>query len=222
MRHDKEYVFTLRKEGKSYKEIQKITGISRGTLSNWFRNETWSKHLATMNTKRTRSIDHIKMMQSARASKLVDFYRDSEDEAVTQYGMYKNEPLFWAGLMAYAGEGDKRTVHLVRISNSEFYLHRIFMLFATQYLGIKKDRIKFGLIVYPDQNESFCKEMWANLLAIKRENFHKTQVMQGKEKLRRLQYGVGMTIISSTVLKKKLLKWLSLAQDERFEKAGMV
>ena len=64
--------------------------------------------------------------------------------------------------------------------------------------------------------------MWSNILKIKRENFYKTQVIVGKEKVRRLQYGVGMSIICSTVLKKKMLVWLSLAQDERFEDAGMV
>jgi len=217
MRKDKEVAFSLRKEGRSYRAIQAELGISRSTLCDWFHNVEWSRHLTQSNTKRTRTPEHVALMQSVRRKKLDNLYSETEKEAEMEYQKYKNEPLFWAGLMAYAGEGDKRTRHIVRITNSEFYIHKIFILFVIAYLKVPRSDLRCGLILYPDLNESLCKEMWANILDIPRENFYKTQVIQGKEKIKRLQYGIGMSILSSTVLKKKMLKWLSLAQDERFE-----
>ena len=221
MRQDKEYIFTLRKKGKSYREIQKETGVSRGTLCEWFRREEWSRHIAVTKTVRVNSIEHTRMMQAVRRKNLDTLYGAAEQEAMTEYAIFKEEPLFWAGLMAYAGEGDKRTRHIVRITNSEFYIHKIFLLFATRYLRVLLADIRECLIIYPDHNETLCKEMWSNILGIPRDQFHKTQVIQGKEKVRRLQYGIGMSIISSTVLKKKMLKWLSLAQDEKFDTARL-
>lgn len=223
MRKDKEYIFQLRKEGKSYRAIQQETGVSRGTLVEWFKDAEWSKHIAsrnnTVNIEKTR--DRVLKMNDARRHMLNNLYKSIEDEAIVEYEKYKRDGLFWAGLMVYAGEGDKRSPNLIRVSNTEFYLHTIFIKFAQTYLSIPLNRIKGAILIYPDHNESLCKEMWSNILGIPRENFHKTQVIQGKEKVKRLQYGVGMSIISSTALKKKLLKWLALAQDEKFE-AGMV
>lgn len=222
MRKDKDKAFALRKAGKTYLQIEKELGVSRSTLSEWFRDVPWSRHLAVTYTAKTWSADHIRHMQAVRRKNLDDLYKKAEDAAALEYITYRNEPLFWAGLMAYAGEGDKRTKGVLRMTNSEFYIHKIFIKFVVQYLAVPVGNIRCGLILYPDLNESLCKEMWSNILGIPREHFHKTQVIQGKEKIKRLQYGIGMSIISSTVLKKKVLKWLALAQDERFEKAGMV
>lgn len=222
MRRDKDKAFELRKQGKSYKAIKEELGISKSTLSDWFRDIPWSRHLKVSNTGRTRTPEHLALMHKARRDQLSTLYSGAEEEAKVSYETFRKEPLFWAGLMAYAGEGDKRTRHLVRITNSEFYIHTIFIHFVKKYLLVSEEDIKCCLILYPDNNPSLCKEMWSNILKIKRENFHKTQVIQGKEKLKRLQYGIGMSIISSTVLKKKLLVWLSLAQDEQFENAVIV
>ncbi len=222
MRRDKEKAFELRKQGKSYKAIKEELGISKSTLSDWFRNVPWSRHLKVSNTKRTRTPEHIASMHKARKEQLESLYSQAEGEANVSYETFKKETLFWAGLMIYAGEGEKRSKHNIKVTNSEFYLHSIFIKFACKYLMIEIAQIRCGLILYPDLNASLCKEMWSNALSIPRENFHKTQVIQGKEKIRRLQYGVAMSIISSTVLKKKLMKWISLAQNERFKDAVIV
>ncbi len=224
MRHDKKHIFSLRREGKSYRSIQTETGVSRATLSAWFKDIEWSKHITRL--QRVINIEDSKKriiaMNEARSRALAKRYAAIELEAAEEYIRYRKETLFWAGLMAYAGEGDKRNKSLVRITNTEFYIHTIFIAFSEKYLDFRKDKIKIALLLYPDHNESLCRAMWSNILTITHDNFHKTQILQGKEKIKRLQYGIGMSIISSTALKKKMLKWLTLAQDEKFEDAGMV
>ena len=42
MRKDKEYIFSLRKEGKTYRQIQKEVVVSRATLSAWFKDIEWN------------------------------------------------------------------------------------------------------------------------------------------------------------------------------------
>ena len=140
-----------------------------------------------------------------------------EKEAEKEYQLYRKDPLFWAGLMIYAGEGDRQSRHFVRITNTDFSLHKIFLAFSLKYLGISREKLRVCLSISSALNESLCKEVWANLLGISREQFYKTQIIKGKEEVGRLQYGTGMSIISSTVLKKKIMKWISLAQDENFE-----
>ena len=216
MRKDKDLAFELRKNGKSYRDIQQQLGISRSTLCDWFKDIPWSQHLKAQKTSVTWKPQHMQRMRTARLQKLENLYKDMSIQAAREYERYRKEPLFWAGLMAYAGEGDKRTKHLIRITNTEAYIHRIFVLFVEKYLLFPKEYIKLALLLYPDHIESTCKEVWSNALSIPKENFHKSHVLQGKEKVKRLQYGICMSIIPNTALKKKLLTWISLAQDEQF------
>ncbi len=143
-------------------------------------------------------------------------YASIDDEAVKQYDLFKSEPLFWAGLMLYAGEGDKRTKHFVRLSNSEFYPHRIFILFAKKYLGAYSGDFRHSIIIYQGNNEKAIKDRWIEEMESDSIFFHKTQIIKGKETKKKLQFGIGNTIICSTSLKKKVTKWLSLAENEEF------
>lgn len=217
MRRDKNLVFKLRKEGKSYRDIQKQVNISRSTLCVWFKNENWSKHIKYNNNKTNISLgtERLKLLNIARDRALKDKYDQIEIEAEENFKIFKNETLFWAGLMLYAGEGDKRSRNQTRITNSEFYIHKIFINFSEKYLKIPKKHIKISLIVYPDNSISECLDLWSKELNISTNNFYKTQIIEGKEKSKRLQYGIGISIISSrVVVKKRMLKWIELSKQE--------
>ncbi len=224
MRKDKEFIFKLRREGKSYRDIQQATGVSRGTLGEWFKDEEWSKHLTSKHSILSieRSKDQMIKMNMVRKLKLQYQYALVEKEAEKEYETYKYETLFWAGLMLYAGEGDKRSKHQIRVSNCEAYIHRIFVSFICKYLDFSREGFRYSLLIYPDNNPEECVTAWAKEIVAPEELFYKPHVIQGKEAVKRLQYGTCISIISSTAQKKKLLKWLSLAQNEKFEDAVMV
>ena len=214
MRHDKIQAFELRKQGKTYREITKTLGISLSTLSGWLKDEKWSQDIKKINKEihiKT-STAHLKRLNDKRRIFLQEKYKKVEEEAEKEFEVYKNNPLFMAGLMVYAGEGDKTSRNLTRISNSEFYLHLVFIRFSERFLNIGKDKIKVWLLLYPDHEVENCIKIWSEKLKISRLNFTKSQVIIGREKTKKLQYGVGNSIISSTSLKKKMLKWLELCK----------
>jgi hypothetical protein len=224
MRQDKERIFQLRREGRTYREIQRDTGVSRATLSLWFRDQEWSKHLSLEHSKKNlgASKERMDRMNMVRKLKLQYKYALVEKEAEKEYQEYKKQTLFWAGLMLYAGEGDKRTKHQIRLSNSESYIHKIFVIFACKYMGFLEKDFRYSLVIYPDNNQENTLSWWLKELNTKENQFYKTIIIKGKESVKRLQYGTCISIISSTAQKKKLLKWLSLAQKEQFENAVMV
>ncbi|MCX6754945.1 MAG: hypothetical protein NT068_00175 [Candidatus Nomurabacteria bacterium] len=215
MRSDKDKAFKLRKEGKTYRELEKLLTISRSTLSEWFKDEEWSKYIKKSNyiSNVKLSTERIKDLNDKRQALLDKTYKLVEKEAEQEFEIYKNNPLFMAGLMVYAGEGDKINKHITRVSNTDFYLHRIFIDFSVKFLNIVKKDIKIALIIYGDNVESDCIDKWSKELGILKSNFYKTQVIVGKETRRKLQYGVGMSIISGkVVVKKKVVKWLELCK----------
>lgn len=215
MRHDQPKAFELRKQRKTYREIEQLLNISRSTLCKWFENEEWSSHIKKSNIFKQIKIstEHLNKMNEARKIMLDKKYKKIEEDAEKEFEIYQNDPLFMAGLMVYAGEGDKTNRYNIKLANSEFYLHLVFIRFCEKFLKIKRTNIKVWLLLYPDHDIEKTIEIWSKKLDINKSNFHKSQVIIGKEKIKKLQYGVGNSIISSVALKKKILKWLEIFKE---------
>lgn len=216
MRHDKEYIFELRRKGFSYKEIRKLTGISMSTLSGWFKNNEWSNVVTDNNILKHFEIsrDRILKMNQARSCSINAKYKDMENEAFVEYEIYKSDPLFIAGLMLYAGEGDKATKGIIRLSNIDFGIHRVFIRFIYKFMKIDNKRLRCGLLLYPDLDVTLCKDRWSKELDIPISQFHKPQIIHGRHKTKRLHFGVGSIIFSNSFLKKKLLLWIESAKKD--------
>jgi len=125
--------------------------------------------------------------------------------------------MFAAGLMLYVGEGDHLSRGAIRFTNIDFDLHKVFLNFSNDFLKVNNNSIKFNILLYPDLDINKCVDKWSSELKIPMQNMYKPQVIRGKLKTKKLQYGVGISIISSTVVvKKKILKWLELSKTEKF------
>lgn len=216
MRHDKTKIFDLRRSGSSYREIQKLYDISRSTLCEWFRNEEWSKHVKYANIKNQLifSTELLAKLNKGRKDSLDKKYKEVEIKAKEEFELYKEKPLFMAGLMLYAGEGDKMTRGVIRLANTDFAIHKVFINFVIRFMGVTMENIKCSILLYPDLDIETCKVKWSQELGISLINFHKPQVIQGRHMTKRLHFGVGSTILISSFLKKKLILWVDLAKED--------
>ncbi len=218
MRKDKTYIFKLRQEGKSLREIQKITGVSRGTLCAWFKDIEWSKHVTVKNTAqndtnaqvRLQHLHHIRRvnMQVRRAV--------NRRESFEQFEMYKNEPLFNAGLMLYMGHGIKKQGGSMRFSTASLETQEIFIKFCRQYMNIELSEIRIVLYIREREDIEQCQVQWSNKLTIPVTQFYKPQIVKGKGKP--LQFGTGTTIIVGTYRQEKILHWIDLVFRYYIEK----
>ncbi len=216
----KERAIELRKLGKGYNEISSTLGVAKSTLSLWFRDFVGEADIKAQNIDRNRKESKDRLFEFTEGRKKMLFlrYEKALEEAHSEFQNFKSDPLFIAGLMLYAGEGDNKTRCHIRISNTDWRLHAIFIKFAEKYLSYSREKIHCQLLAYPDLSQDAVKDFWSNKLGISSKNFHKTQIIQGKSK-RRLQFGVCMTIINNTRMKYKLLEWISLFKDQY---AGLV
>jgi len=206
----------FRKRGFTYVEIAKICGVSKSTVSNWCKDKRFSKAVYKENAARAArdNSKRLQLMNKARSAERTARYAEAVRSASTEYQHYKDDPLFVAGLMLYIGEGDNKGRIKIRLANANMDVQRIFILFLKTYLGVPKERIRFWILLYPDHNEVVCVRAWSRKLRLTPDNYYKNQVIVGKSKKRTLQYGVGNTIISDTVLKHKLNRWIELALKE--------
>ena len=211
-----EQAVSFRKRGFTYSEIAKICNVSVGTVSNWLKHEPFSKLVAVDNAKKAilENTKRLALINKARTTERKHQYAAVVRQAETEYKNYCASPLFSAGLMLYKSTGDMQNNRLIRLSSSQTDLHRIFMRFLTTYLGVERRSIRFWLLLYPDLDEVTCMKHWCKKTGLSAGQFYKNQVIVGRSTKQTLHFGVGNTIIGSTLLKKKLMRWIELFTNE--------
>ena len=145
-------------------------------------------------------------------------YNKIIEEAKDEYSIYQNNPLFTAGLMLYAGEGDHLSKGAIKFTNIDFGLHKVFISFCLTFLKINMESIKLSVLLYPDLDINNCVNKWKTELGISNQNIYKPQVITGKLKTRKLHFGVGTSIILNSFLKHKILFWIDQSKIDLSKK----
>lgn len=209
---DRSFVFQLRKEGKSYGEISKISGVSKSTLSDWLRNEDFSIELKNKIIRKSilKSTQNLQKVNAKRRTYFAKQYRDARIEAKREFLSLKDNPLFVAGVSIYWGEGDRASKNGFRIGNIDPRMIRTFKKFLLKICKVDKKRIRAWILMYPDLEESTCLDYWKKEADLKDTVFTKSIRIKGKSKLKKLTYGVCYLSYSSRYLKEKVLTWVDL------------
>lgn len=211
-----EQALLFRKRGFTLEEIAKICDVSKSTVSKWLKNNADSASVAKQNKKRAgqENAKRLQLMSKARGTERTARYHEAVRSADTEYKHYKASPLFMAGLMLYYTQGDLKNEHQIRLSAAEEKSHKIFIKFATEYLGVSKANIHFWILLYQGQSEEVCMKRWKSATTLPYSQFYKNQYINTKKTKSTLHNGVGNTVIGNTVLKKKLERWIELCTKD--------
>jgi transcriptional regulator with XRE-family HTH domain len=204
----------LRSEGKSYNFISHETGISKSTLSYWFRGKTEFKEVEKANIEANREASKARLLTYLAKRTLELKHKEFATilDAQKQFEKFKKQPLFMAGLALYAGEGNKLSRQQVTLANSDPLLCLVFVRFMQKYFpDIAKDKMKLWILGYKDHDIAIIEGYWLKILGFERKSLYKTQIIEGKHKTRRLPYGVGSVTISSRFLKVRILELIRLS-----------
>ena len=217
MRSDKHLAIELRKKGISYNKISKELGIPKSTMHYWFRDLQWSKAIKKKLNERNIRMAQKRMRIISKANKLKwERWREAHrQDAQREFSYLFKDPLFITGLSLYWGEGDSKIENgLVRLSNTDPIMIRLFADFLRYKCNIPKDKMKITLILYPDLNEVVCKKYWSKASNVSLSQFLKTQFIFGRHPTRRLSYGICNIYVASRGLKEKIFTWIKLYQKE--------
>lgn len=222
MRSDKQRATKLRQSGISYKKIVERLGVPKSTLSDWFSGKAWSEDIKRKN------IVVAKPIWRANIKKLVAFNRHRSQQAVMKHrraakkefiALCDNQ-LFIANLMLYWGEGTSHgDCSLVKLTNTNPRMIRLFTQFLIRICNIPKDRIRVGIIIYPDLNKKTCENFWSKVTKIPLTQFHKTQIIHGRGGARKLNYGICMVQVINRGLKERILLWIPMIERRLFKRA---
>ena len=216
MRKDKLLATTLRREGKSYREIYHTLRIPRATLSDWFGKEEWSQKIKLRVTETANSFSKIRLLElnKIRGRNLARAYDQAKTEAYEEFQLLKYDPLFISGIMLYWGEGDKRGRSQVRIINTDAEMIKLFVIFLKYVCKIPIEKIGGSVIRYPDLIATDCNAYWAATSGLHVSAFNNGTTIIGRHKTRKLSHGICQIFVSSTYFKAKMLEWLRLLPQE--------
>ncbi len=203
----------MRRRGFTYVEIAETVGVSKATVSNWLRNETWSQEIYTTHKLRAakENAKRIRILNKTRQNQLTKQYDALERSAKTEYKHYKQSPAFVSGLALYVALGDMSDTQYIRLSSKRMVVHRQFITFAREYLGVSREKIRFWLLLYPTHDPETISRRWSKDIRLPLHRFSRYQVSKKPTSKAVLHEGVGNTIIGDTLLKRKLLVWVKLA-----------
>lgn len=217
MRKDRQKAEELRRAGKSYKAIHRELGIPLSTLSDWFRNTSWSMEIKNRLFRESSwtNPDRVRLMVEATKRKFALLHEYYRREAIEEFSVQKNDPLFITGIMLYWGEGDKNIANsTIRLSNSDPLMIRTFYVFLVNAMRIPKEKVIFNLLLYPDLIDTVQKRFWSRITGIPPSQFRKSVFIVGRHPTRRLSNGVGMIRVGGRKYKEKLMKWIELHTQE--------
>lgn len=136
------------------------------------------------------------------------YHSEIIDEARVHFERFYTNPLFAAGIALYWGEGDSKAQNALRLSNTDVRMITLYTTFLRSIMGIPDEKIRIGLILYPDLSDDICKDFWSNATNLPVENFMKTQFIRGHHPTKRLKYGVCMVVVNSRAQKLMMLTWI--------------
>jgi transcriptional regulator with XRE-family HTH domain len=210
-----EQAVQLRKRGFTLQEIAKYCDISKSTASKWLKNEVFSAAVTVTNSKRA-GVDNAKRLRliaKSRSAERKARFKETHTSALVEFRNYQSNPEFRTGLMAYIAAGDVANDNRVRLSSTSLFLHRTFIIFVQNFLGVEKNRVHIWLLLYKGVDEEKAMKQWSKNVKLPLGQFYKNQYVQNTPK-QPLHFGVGNTIIGSTYHKQKLLTWVQQAKKQ--------
>lgn len=160
-------VIILRKQGHSYTEIIKATGVAKSTISNWiaFAGLNLSQEHMQIQT-RKRLENHTLGTEASKRT------RSRQKEAdinnfIMKYKKRFNDPFFNYALALFEAEGCKSTT--CRFSNSDFRLVVVFMGFIEHFFNLdRQENMSFRLYIHETRKRDLEKiiNFWSKKMAV--------------------------------------------------------
>lgn len=165
----------LRKQGKSYREIQSKVDVSKGTLSKWFTNLPLTSKERKYLQDRSLILQDKGRLKTALKNKERNERRRElvRIKADVDFEKHKNDPFFVLGLSLYWAEGAKKNDYFSFLS-SDVSMMLIMMQWSMQFLKVEPVDFKFRLYIHKAYKNENCERYWSRKCAVPQSQFQRT------------------------------------------------
>lgn len=186
----RETALAMRSEGRSYREIREVVGVSKSTLSLWLRDVplTEEQHRALALRAPAGSTRRAQAIRASAAERRARI----QSEARAQVAQLSESELFVAGVVAYWAEGSKnkpwRSGQAVIFINSDPGFIQLFLSWLA-LIGVEQERLQFRLMIHESADVPAALTYWSSIVGAPAETFARTQVKTHNPKTVRKNVG---------------------------------
>lgn len=173
--HLKKKAIQLRKQGLSIGSIENVLGISRSTLSGWFRDvklseqqknkllQNWRNALITARKKAV-------LWHNSQKAKRLEEAKNAANETLRRINLKSRDILELALAILYLGEGAKKTVETA-LGSSDPKILKFYLFVLKNVYNLDDKKIRCELYLRADQDPQEIKKFWVKELKLPIENF---------------------------------------------------
>jgi len=169
----------LRDAGYSYNMIYLKLGVSKGTLSNWFRDRPFAPNHEVLNRIQYGPIKSAEKKHNLKVKEIKDLL----NVGIKQIGNLSKRDLWLLGLGIYIGEGTK-SYDIIRVANADPMVIKIAIKWFKEIIGLSNENISIRLHLYPDNDEAVCIKFWQNITGLPSKSFYKVYIDQRNDKIK--------------------------------------
>ena len=187
----------LREQGYSYNLINQKLGISKSTMSYWFKDKPYTPNEVVLRRiKNTGAINGIR-----NHNKRVQEIEMLKEQGIKELGILSERDLWLVGIGLYIGEGAK-TTESIRVSNSDPAVIRLAVKWLKEVFKLSNENFVVRLHIYPDTNFKESRIYWQKVTGLSKKNFYRPSIDKriDKQKSRsgKIPYGTAhVTVVSN-------------------------
>ena len=192
----------LRRLGHSVKEIERLVGVSRSSVSLWVRDIALTEEQVA--ALRRRNPIYHGQLAGAAANAALALARRREYQIQGRAHARQGDLLHAVGCMLFWAEGDKHR-NSVRVANSDPYLLRLFIRFLRECYGAENSRLRISCNLFADHlaRQSEIEQFWLDALELPRSSLRASIVntcskYSQKKRRNKLPYGTCKVVYNDT------------------------
>ena len=201
----------LRKQGESIKEIEKLIGIRRSSISVWVRDISLTVAQKKRLAGRGHSLEVTEKRRQSRLSNETRLRTKFLHEGFRDIETIKEIDLLLLGVGLYWGEGSKTNRGSIELSNTDPRIIQIHVLFLTSVFKFPMSKIHAHVGLHSHLSIVKAERYWSKVSGIPLRQFQKTSMQRsksGKGERDRLPFGTFTVGVYDTAARIRLEGWI--------------
>ena len=212
---EKRLALKLRKNGLSYKEIQKKVSVSKDTLSRWCRDVILTPgQMERLLQKKLEGVERGRIIGAKRQQQArIRRTKRLLEEGKRDVGKLSKRERFISGISLYLGDGLKGDKG-VGFSNSNPKIISFMIRWLREFCEIPEEKFRGQIWIHSNRDEPEAKKYWSKITKIPISQFRKSYIAENKVKSRKIRknlhiYGVFAINVSNAAIQRKILGWMA-------------
>jgi transcriptional regulator with XRE-family HTH domain len=210
-RTEKRRARSLRRRGKSMKEIERLLNVSRSSVSIWVRDIRLTAAQKEKLSARNSSAAVVERRRESRLSNATQGRLRFLKQGQSDIALLQEIDVFMLGIGIYLGEGSKTNRGRIELTNTDPRIIQIFVAFLLRCCGYSLSDLHAHIGIHSHLSRKDAERYWSDISTIPLRQFSKTSIQRSKAgngERDKLPFGTLSVSVYDTAARIRLEGWI--------------